>query len=172
MYRRIAHDSVWLRRLGLIPVVAFGVLSTLATGGGGSGGNGSNAGTIQFVQTSVDATEGTVVNLLVSRSGGSSGAASVRYATADGTALSDSDYTEASGTLTWADGVSGNRTISIPITDDDAAEDQESFAVILSNATVATLGANSAATIDIIDNDPAETGLSWDQGNWDEVTWQ
>jgi len=61
MYQKTAHADAWLRRLGLIPVVILGVLSTLATGGSGGGGNGGNAGTIQFVQTSFDAAEGTVV---------------------------------------------------------------------------------------------------------------
>jgi hypothetical protein len=121
-------------------------------GGGGGGGDGSAPGTIQLADTSFDATEGSVVNILVARSGGSSGVASVDYATADGTAVAGSDYTARNGTLTWPDGVSGNRTISIPITDDNLVESSESFTVTLSNVSGATLGANSSATITIIDN--------------------
>jgi hypothetical protein len=154
MDNRTPHGGARLRLFGLIPLVALGVLSTLATGGGGGGGGtGSTPGTIQLLEVSYDAVEGTVLNILVARSGGSSGVASVDYATADGTAISGSDYTAANGTLTWRDGLSGNQTISIPVTDDDSAESTESFTVTLSNVSVATLGGNSLATVDIIDND-------------------
>ena len=110
-------------------------------------------GTLQLTATSYDATEGTIVNIFVARSGGSDGIASVDYATADGDALGGSDYAAASGTLTWPDGVSGNQTISIAITNDDTVEPSESFTVTLSNVSVATLGANSSAIVNIIDND-------------------
>ena len=124
-----------------------------ACGGGGGGGSPAPPGTIQLLATSHDAAEGSVVNVLVARSGGSAGAASVDFATADETAVAGADYTAASGTLTWADGTSGNQTISIPVTDDDAAEFMETFSVALSNVSVATLGANSSATVSIIDGD-------------------
>jgi hypothetical protein len=130
-------------------------LVLVACGGGGGDGGDDAPGTIQLAETSFDATEGSIVNILVVRSGGSSGVASVDYATADGTAVGGSDYTAASGTLTWPDGVSGNRTISIPVTDDTSEEVSESFTVTLSNVSGATLGANSSATVDIIDNDVA-----------------
>lgn len=138
----------------------FGVLyvsmSLLVVACGGGGSDGNTPGTIQFAESSFDAVEGRLIlNILVPRSGGSSGGASVDYATADGTALAGSDYTASNGTLTWPDGVSGNQTISIPITDDNAAEFSESFTVTLSNVSGATLGANSSATVKIIDNDVA-----------------
>jgi len=136
-------------------VVALSIAVLGACGGGGGGGGGAAAtpGTIQLTEISFDATEGTVVNILVARTGGNSGVVSVDYATADGTAAAGSDYTAASGTLTWANGVGGNQTISIPITDDDSAEATESFTVTLSNVSVATLGADSSATVNIIDTD-------------------
>ena len=134
--------------------VAVFVLLGACGGGGGDGDNTSRAaGTLQLAQTSYDTTEGAVVNIYVGRSGGHSGALSVNYATTDGTALAGSDYAAATGTLTWSDGVSGNQTISIAITDDSAAEASESFMLTLSNASGGTLGANSSATVDIIDND-------------------
>ena len=110
-------------------------------------------GTIQLASTSYDVTEGQVVNIFVTRSGGSSGIASVDYATSNGTATGGSDYPAANGTLTWPSGTSGNRTISIPITDDTTAEGLESFTVTLSNVSSASLGPNSSATVNIIDND-------------------
>jgi hypothetical protein len=112
-------------------------------------------GILQLTETAFDATEGTVVNIRVARSGGNYGAVSVHFATADGTAVGGSDYDAANGILTWPSGVSGNRTISISITDDDLVEVAESFTVTLSNASLATLGENSSAAVDIIDNDVA-----------------
>lgn len=112
-----------------------------------------NAGTLQLAATSYDAAEGTIVNVRVTRTGGNEGIVSVDYATADGDAVGGSDYTASSGTLTWADGLSGNKTISITITDDDQAEPSENFTVTLSNVSVATLGASTSAVVHIIDND-------------------
>ena len=117
---------------------------------GVDGGGGDMPGSLQLLQTSFDATEGTIVNIRVARSGGSDGVVSVDYATVDGTALGGSDYTPANGTLTWPDGLSGNLTISIAITDDGKAESTESFALTLSNVSVATLGANSSAVVNIV----------------------
>ena len=51
----------------------------------------------------------------VRRMGSSSGEVSLSYSTADGTAFQPADYAEASGTLTWADGVSGIQNIVIPM---------------------------------------------------------
>ena len=124
-------------------------------GGGGGGGSGNTPGTIQLLEISFDATEGTVVNIRVARSGGNSGVVSVDYVTSDGTAVGGSDYPAASGTLTYANQTGGNQTISIAITDDNTAEGLESFTVTLSNVSGATLGANSSATVNIIDNDTA-----------------
>jgi hypothetical protein len=132
-------------------VVCLAMLS--ACGDGDDGTLPGLPGTLQLAATSYDATEGTVVNIFVARSGGSDGIVSVDYATVDGDAVGGSDYTAASGTLTWPDGLSGNQTISIAITDDNTVELSESFTVTLSNVSEATLGANSSATVNIIDND-------------------
>lgn len=154
----------WWHRFSLIAITVAGIATIIASGGGGGGG--INApGTLQFLESSFDVTEGMVVNIKVARSGGSSGVASVDYATADGTAVGGSDYTAANGTLTWADGLSGNKTISIPITDDDAAELSESFTVTLSNVSGATLGAISSATVNIIPGPDQKFGGLWD-GSW------
>jgi DNA-binding beta-propeller fold protein YncE len=75
----------------------------------------------------------------------------VRYATADGTAIVGSDYTATSGTLTFAPGVT-TETIRVPILDDSAVESSETFAVILSNPVAATL-ADDIGVATILDND-------------------
>jgi hypothetical protein len=138
------------------------VLAACGGGGGGGGGVTNTPGTIQLGSTTYDVTEGAVINITVTRSGGSSGVASVDYATSDGT-----DYPATSGTFTYADGVSGNQTISIPITDDNTAEIAEAFTVTLSNVSGATLGANSSATVNII-NDSG--GIPITDGNAQEIT--
>jgi hypothetical protein len=128
-------------------------LLVLAACGGSSGGGGGESnlpGTIHFVDLSYDVTEGAVINILVTRSGGSSGVASVDFSTSDRTAEAGTDYPATSGTLTFADGISGNQTISIPITADYRAEVAETFTVTLSNVSGATLGANSFATVNIV----------------------
>ena len=136
-------------------ISVFLFLLVLGACGGGGGGGSSAPGSIQLAHSSYDVTEGAVVNVLVTRSGGSSGAVSVEYATADGTAVAGTDFPAMDGTITFADGVSGFQTISIPITDDGAAELAEAFTVTLSNVSGATLGARSSATVNIVNDSAA-----------------
>ena len=143
------------------------LLVLAACGSDGDGGVTNTAGTIQLSSTTYDVTEGAVINILVSRGGGSSGVASVDYATSDGTAVAGADYPAMSGTLTFADGISGNQTISIPITDDTTAEVAETFTLTLSNVSGATLGVNSSATVNIVN---ASAGLPITDGNAQEIT--
>ncbi|MDJ0751435.1 MAG: DUF5666 domain-containing protein [Woeseiaceae bacterium] len=143
--------SQFLNYAGL---VVLGLLS--ACGGSGNGGGSiESAGVLQIRDASYDVSEGAVVNIRVERSGGAAGLASVDFATSDENATGGQDYVRASGTLFWADGLSGNQTISISIADDDLAEPVETFVMTLSNATGATLGQNVSATVSIVDNDTA-----------------
>ena len=140
------------------------LLLVLAACGGGSGDANTPGppGTLQFLETSFDASEGTVVNIIVARNGGSSGVVSVDYVAAGGTAVAGVDYPVTNGTLTYADGVFRNQTISIPMTDDDTVENTETLTVTLSNVSGATLGANASATVSIIDNDRAMLPITAD----------
>ena len=153
--------------LPVIPAIVV-CLTTLGACSSSSGGNNNPGppGTLQFAEISYDATEGTIVNILVNRSGGDSGVVSVDYATADGTAIAGTDYPTMNGTFTYANQTSGNQTISIPITDDNSAEVPESFTVTLSNVSGATLGANSSVTINIIDNDSAALPITGDNAQF------
>jgi hypothetical protein len=89
----------------------------------------------------------------------------VDYATADGSALAGSDYTDSHGTLTFTGNASNggpgtgetSKTIQIPITQDPNAEDPETLTLTLSNAlpgASSTLGAPATATVTIADDDP------------------
>jgi hypothetical protein len=98
------------------------------------------------------------VTLTVRRTGGSSGAASVNWSTADGSALAGSDYTAASGTLNWADGDSADKTVEITLLDDGDYDPGESFQVTLDTPSGLVLGSASAATVTITDNESPPPG--------------
>ena len=93
------------------------------------------------------------VRYTVRRTGGRSGAVSVDYATTAGEALAGSDFEAASGTLSWADGDSGDRTISIGIVNDTEAEQDKTFSLTLSAPTGGARLAASEATVTITSDD-------------------
>jgi hypothetical protein len=98
-------------------------------------------------------TEGASSIFTVSKAGTASGSCTVNWATANGTAASGSDYTAASGTLTFA-AVDTVKTFSVLTTDDAAVESAETFTASLSGPSGgATLGTPSSATATINDND-------------------
>jgi hypothetical protein len=103
-------------------------------------------------------TEGcSVASIAVDRTGDNSQAATVDYETKDATALQRTDYTLASGTLSFSPGES-SKTFDVLITRDAYAEGNETVNLSLSNPTGgATLGAPSTVTLTIID-DPVVTG--------------
>ena len=77
----------------------------------------------------------TSITITVKRFGGDSGALSVDYATAAGTATAGSDYTSTSGTLNWADGDSSNKTFNVSIIDNSTFEAAEYLNLQLTNAS-------------------------------------
>ncbi|OGS27755.1 MAG: hypothetical protein A2297_02260, partial [Elusimicrobia bacterium RIFOXYB2_FULL_48_7] len=94
------------------------------------------------------------ITVHVKRKGGSDGAVSVQYATADGTANTGADYTGVSGTLNWASGDKADKTITINISDDSTVEPSENLTLTLSNpGGGADTGNIQSASIYIIDND-------------------
>ena len=96
---------------------------------------------------------GTEVQVTVTRTGGSNGAVSVNYATADGSANAGSDYTATTGTLNFSD-AQVSSTITIPVIDDVVYEGDEAFTVGLSNAGGgATLGTQVTTSVTITEDD-------------------
>ena len=93
-----------------------------------------------------EATEGedATLDFLVRLDGNPGSDVTVDYGTRDGTATAGSDYTETSGTLTFEPG-EDEQTVSVPITDDDVEDDGETFTLMLSNASGATI-ADAEAT--------------------------
>jgi len=121
-----------------------------------SGGGTLPAGSFQFSSATYSVAEnGGSITVAVSRVVGSSGAVSVDYASADGSAKAGNDYTAVSGTLNFADGQI-SQTIIVPILDDPDYEGNENFTLSISNATGgATIAAPATTTITIVENDPA-----------------
>ena len=79
------------------------------------------------------------------------------FATAPGQALTGSDFQDASGTLSWDDGDTSDRSTTINLIDDEEVEGDENFSLTLSQPTGgATLGANQAVTN--IANDDSASG--------------
>ena len=92
-------------------------------------------------------------NFTVTLSNPSSFPVTVNYSTADGTATAGSDYTAASGTLTFPAG-DIFKTISVPIVDDFLYEGDETFYLNLTNPTNATISDGQGMGT-IVDNDLA-----------------
>lgn len=142
----------------------------------------SSPGTIQLDPSSytIDEQNGTVT-VYVSRSGGSSGAASVSYATVGVTATSGTSCTAGvdfitptntsctastapyacctgngtgtCGTLSWADGNSDTKSFTINVCDDSQIESNEVVNINLSSVTGASFGSAQWGSLSIIDND-------------------
>ncbi len=95
--------------------------------------------------------------LSVTRSANASGIVSVNYTTSDGTALATSDYTTTGGTLTWADGDTATKTVTIPVTADALVEGTESFSVTLSSVSGGVIADNATATVTLADPGARDT---------------
>ena len=110
--------------------------------------------TIEFTTNAVTLAEtNTSLTLTVVRVGATNTAVAVDYDTTNVTASAGSDYTAASGTLSFAPGVTTN-TISLTLAPDLSYEANETFRVVLSAVTNSTLltGTN---TTSITDDDAA-----------------
>ncbi len=118
---------------------------------------------IQFDQSSYNAQEGLgALTIKVTRSGDTSGAATVDYATNDtfpgdcsqvtGVALAKCDYATTGGRLQFAAGET-SKPIVVSIVDDGYVEGNETFTLSLSNPVGMSLGSPATTTITIVDND-------------------
>jgi uncharacterized repeat protein (TIGR01451 family) len=113
------------------------------------------AGTFVFSAPSYSVSEaGPMASITINRVGGSTGAASVTFATSNGTATAGSDYTAANQVVPFADGEI-SQLVTFPITDDGIFEGDETVILTLSAPTNGTtLGPQSGAVLTIMENDP------------------
>ncbi len=122
-------------------------------------------GVVEFALPEYQASEGAVsVAISVRRLPGvNNSAIAVNYSTSNSTAVAGSDYTSASGTLTFLPGET-SKTFTVPLIDDAIIEAPETFMVNLSVPTGGVvLGSQSFASVIIADNDsgvPQVTGVS------------
>jgi poly(3-hydroxybutyrate) depolymerase len=93
------------------------------------------------------------VLIRVTRGDDTNSAGSVDYATSDLTAVSGSDYTGSTNTLSFAPGEKV-KVLPVPILNDGITEPTETFRVTLSNPTGGILGTRTITTVTIQDNDP------------------
>ncbi|MGB3264372.1 MAG: Calx-beta domain-containing protein [Microcoleus sp.] len=93
-----------------------------------------------------------VAAVTVNRTGSSAGTASATVNLTNGSAIAPGDYTGNPIPVNFAAGET-TKTIVVPIVDDALVESQETVNLSLTNPTGATLGAQSNATLNIIDND-------------------
>jgi subtilisin family serine protease len=119
---------------------------------------------MQFSSANYSAAEGDrMVSFNVTRSGNTSNAVSVSFATSDSAgsqvcsitnsnASSRCDYISASGVASFAPGET-SKSFSILLIDDSYAESTETFSVSLSNPVGGVLGSPSTATLTVTDND-------------------
>ena len=119
--------------------------------------------------TFTTAEDGGRATVTVTRTGDTSGVATLDYRTIDtdtftigcfdavgnaGSAYARCDFATVVGSLSFATGET-SKTITVPLIDDGHVEGAETFQVRLSNAVGATLGTPGTATITITDNDAA-----------------
>ena len=123
----------------------------------------ANAATVRAMAAlsaaDAETTEGAGARLefAVTLSRAASAAVTVDYATSDGTAVAGTDYTSASGTLTFDPGETAG-TVSVSVLDDSVDDDGETLTLTLSNASGARI-ADATATGTIDNADPVP--LAW-----------
>ncbi|MDP2715033.1 choice-of-anchor B family protein [Rheinheimera sp.] len=110
-------------------------------------------GSLSLVQTSVQAVEGSSVQLDVQRLGGSDGAIAIDYILQSGSATVGDDVVDNRGRLSWADGDSSEKTITLALIDDSLEEEDESFSLQLVSVDGSEPGVNSSAQLTILDDE-------------------
>jgi hypothetical protein len=116
----------------------------------------ANQGRVQFNLTSLTVTETeSTATFGITRTGNTSGALTVQYATSNGSATPGADYSAALGSVTFADGET-TKNIGIQLNNDTIDEFNETVLLTLSdfNATGESAGSLSATILTVTDDDP------------------
>ena len=114
---------------------------------------------ISVSDATVQEAEGAVMVFTATLSHASSRTVTVDYATSDGTAVAGSDYTAASGTLTFNAGDT-SQTVQVTVLTDSDDESQETLTLTLSNPSQATL--DDATGTGTIENGESSSGTQED----------
>ena len=114
---------------------------------------------ISVSDATVQEAEGAVLVFTATLSHASSRTVTVDYATSDGTAVAGSDYTAASGALTFNAGDT-SQTVQVTVLTDSEDESQETLTLTLSNPSQATL--DDATGTGAIENGESSSGIQED----------
>ena len=115
--------------------------------------------TLAVADATVKEAEGSALDFVVTLSHSLSVPVTVGYVTADGTAEAGSDYSETSGTLTFAVGQT-QKTVSVPVSADQVDEESETLTLTLSSQNpsgVRLADAEATGTIENTDPQPGGT---------------
>lgn len=118
---------------------------------------------IQFATPAFVADEqGGAATITLTRTNNSAGAVSLNYSTSPGTATAPADYATTSGTVSWANGDTAPKTITIPIVADAVVEGTQSFTVTLSGISGGVINGSPTATVTIADPGATDSQFSAD----------
>ena len=147
-------------RIGMLADTGCSATTTTCTGDGRPLSAALPARTVQgppglaVADARVDEAAGAAVEFAVTMSRAAAATVTVDYATADGTATAGADYTETSGTLSFAPGETA-KTVPVPVLDDAHDEGEETFTLTLSNPTGNHAWLKDAEAVGTIANDDA-----------------
>lgn len=118
-----------------------------------------NPAILTFTSATASAIENDgTLTLTLQRGGSDVGAVSVDVALTNGTATSPSDFTSSTTTVSWPNGDTANKTVSIPLTNDAIAEPAKNFQALLSNYSLDAIpGGVTAVEITLLDDDAGPT---------------
>jgi hypothetical protein len=108
---------------------------------------------------SVDENAGSI-SVTLRRIGSAAGAVSAQYATEDRSATAGSDYASAGNFATWADGDISDKSIVIPILEDNLPELDETFVVNITQVIGGVIDRPSQTHVTILDNDSSEVDFT------------
>jgi uncharacterized repeat protein (TIGR01451 family) len=123
--------------------------------------------TLHFSAVNFTGPESTATkSITVSRTGDSAGTVSVNWSAASNTATLGTDFTAPGGVLTFGPGVT-SQSFTVNVTNDTAAEGNESGHLILSNPIGGSkLGVRPRATLTISDNDVSSSGFKFNNTSY------
>jgi choice-of-anchor B domain-containing protein len=121
----------------------------------------ARTGNINFVQRELKVKENDgAVQIQLERLGGSSGQIVINYFVQSDSAVLDQDVILTAGSLVWDDGDSSLRNLQFSLIDDDLAETDESFLLVLQSAESGFLGEQNTLRVTIYDDESNQAPLA------------
>ncbi len=139
--------------------VPLGSSSSSSTSGGSSSSSSTTAASkVAFNAAMFGVLENAgSATITVQRTGTVSGSATVEYTTVNGSAFEGTEYTRATGTLSFGANET-TKTFTVPVNNNSSPEGNKQFSVQLKNPSGAALGHLATVPVTIIDDESATTG--------------